>query len=525
MVNTMRWKEKSLTNVLVVAMLLAVLFGLSAVLVTPAYAESDWIVQGDAEETEDGIMLTERVGSNQIGVYSKTTPIDPKDGFAISFDFWMGDVYHRAVGGIQFIMMDQDIPEYGVWDTSTYQNYYVVEFDTYANYEGAIYVREKKKETTIAYVSTEDYPFKTCDGAWHHVDITYANGLLNVMVDGQPAQKDIPCDMYNMAYLGFDAETSRYGSLIHKIKNVNLQAVNAAKVYLNPNGGACETESFFAVPEMMVQLPEATRENYTFKGWYTEKKGGTKLGGTAYTYTDGQSIYARWEDNRRTVTFKPNKGTLKKKSKKVLKGEVIANYPIPTRKGYTFQGWYTKKTGGVKITKQYVVKKNVTLYAQWIKNTKKFTVKLYKNGGSCKKSSITVKYNYKFKSLPKATRKGYTFQGWYTKKTGGTKVTASTKMKDIYPTTKLYAQWKKKTASSSSNSGTFGSNGSSNGVPDSSVTKPSHLECAICNGSGDCTACGGDGYRHSFAMDNEKLNCYKCNQTGRCRSCNGTGKR
>ena len=497
---------------------------LSPVFASPVSAESDWIMQGDAVETEDGIMLTERVGSNQIGVYSKTTPIDPSGGFTISFDFWMGDVYHQAVGGIQFIMMDQDIPEYGVWDTSTYQNYYVVEFDTYANYEGAIYVREKKKETTIAYVSMEGYPFETCDGAWHHVDITYANGLLNVMVDGQPAQTNIPCNLYPMTYVGFDAETSRYGSLIHKVKNVNLQAVNAATVYLNPNGGACETESFFAVPDMTVQLPEATRENYTFLGWYTEPAGGTKLDGSPYTYTDGQVLYAQWEDNHRTVTFKPNKGTVKKKSKKVLKGEAILSWPTPTRKGYTFQGWYTKKSGGVKITKQYVVKKNVTLYAHWIKNTKKFTVKLYKNGGTCKKTSITVKYNYKFKSLPKATRKGYTFQGWYTKKTGGIKVTAKTKMKDIYPTTKLYAHWKKKSSSSSS-SNSSSSSSSGSGVPSSSVTKPTHLECSICKGSGDCTACGGDGYRHSFAMDNEKLNCYKCNGRGRCGSCNGTGKR
>ena len=511
--------KKIATYILGATILLTTL--LSPMFATPVSAADDWILQGDAIETEDGIMLTERVGSNQIGVYSKNTPIDPKCGFSISFDYWMGDVYHRAHGGIQFIMLDQPVPEYGVWDTSTYQNYYVVEFDTYDNYEGDIYIRQKKEKTAIAYVSTEDYPFKSCDEAWHHAEITYANGLLSVTVDGQPAQTDIPCDLYPLTYVGFDAETSSYGSLIHKVKNVNLQATNAAKVYLNPNGGTCEMESFFAVPEMMVQLPEATRENHTFKGWYTEPKGGTKLDGSPYTYMDGQSIYAQWEDNHRTVTFKPNQGTLKKKAKKVLKGEEIASYPIPTRKGYTFQGWYTKKTGGVKITKQYVVKKNVTLYAHWIKNTKKFTIKLYKNGGSCKKTSITVKYNYKFKSLPKATRKGYTFQGWYTKKTGGTRVTASMKMKDIYPTTKLYAHWKKRTSSSASSS----TSSSGSGVPNSSVTKPSHLECSICKGSGDCTACGGDGYRHSFTMDNEKLNCYKCNQTGRCGSCNGTGKR
>ncbi len=513
----MSGKIKNLTYILCAVVLVAA-FVLAP---TPVSAASGWTVQGDAVKTKDGIQLTETISSNQIGVYSKNTPINPKDGFTISFDYWMGDVYKRARGGIQFIMMDQPVPEYGVWDTSTYQNYYVVEFDTYDNYEGNIYVRQKKEKESITYVSTEDYPFKSCDETWHHAEITYAKGLLNVTVDGQLAQKDIPCDMYDMVYLGFDAETGYYGALVHKVKNVNLQAKNAAKVYLKANGGTCEMKSFYAVPGMSVQLPEATRKNYTFKGWYTKKSGGTKLKGEPYKFKDGQYIYAHWEDNRRTVTFKPNQGTVKTKSKKVLKGNAIASYPTPKRKGYTFQGWYTKKTGGVKISKKYVVKKNVTLYAHWIKNTKKFTVKLYKNGGSCKKTSITVKYNYKFKSLPKATRKGYTFKGWYTKKTGGVKVTASTKMKDIYPKTKLYAQWKKKSSSSSSNS----SSSSGSGVPNSNVTKPTHLKCSVCNGSGDCTACGGDGYRHSIAMDNEKLNCYKCSQTGKCRSCGGTGKR
>lgn len=45
-------------------------------------------------------------------------------------------------------------------------------------------------------------------------------------------------------------------------------------------------------------------------------------------------------------------------------------------------------------------------------------------------------------SLQTATRKGYTFKGWYTQKTGGKKITADTKV-TITPNTTLYAQWNK----------------------------------------------------------------------------------
>lgn len=41
--------------------------------------------------------------------------------------------------------------------------------------------------------------------------------------------------------------------------------------------------------------------------------------------------------------------------------------PTAARKGYVLKGWYTKKSGGTKVTTATVIKKNQTLYAQWSK--------------------------------------------------------------------------------------------------------------------------------------------------------------
>lgn len=49
--------------------------------------------------------------------------------------------------------------------------------------------------------------------------------------------------------------------------------------------------------------------------------------------------------------------------------------------------------------------------------------------------------------------------------------------------------------------------------------------CAICNGTGKCQTCGGDGYLYSSASGKEDRNCTSCNTTGKCIYCNGTGKR
>ena len=60
------------------------------------------------------------------------------------------------------------------------------------------------------------------------------------------------------------------------------------------------------------------------------------------------------------------------------------------------------------------------------------------NGGSCSTASKSATYNKAVGTLPTPTRNGYTFKGWYTAASGGSKVTTSTVF--TYDTT-LYAQW------------------------------------------------------------------------------------
>ena len=71
------------------------------------------------------------------------------------------------------------------------------------------------------------------------------------------------------------------------------------------------------------------------------------------------------------VTWNANEGkigTKKTTTTSVKKGKKIGKLPkTPKLAGYTFKGWYTKKTGGTKITKNTKVKKKVTYYAQWTK--------------------------------------------------------------------------------------------------------------------------------------------------------------
>ena len=109
-----------------------------------------------------------------------------------------------------------------------------------------------------------------------------------------------------------------------------------------------------------------------------------------------------------------------------------------SRSGYTFSGWFTAEAGGTKITTSYVFDDDTTVYSQWTAN--KYTVTLRPSGGSVSPTTVTVTYDSTYGTLPTPTRQGYSFKGWYTSSSGGTKVDGDTKVTTAGNHI-LYAQW------------------------------------------------------------------------------------
>ncbi|MDR1291958.1 MAG: InlB B-repeat-containing protein [Clostridiales Family XIII bacterium] len=117
---------------------------------------------------------------------------------------------------------------------------------------------------------------------------------------------------------------------------------------------------------------------YTFTGWYTRKSGGKAV--TSNTVVKGKNkhtLWAHWAVTKKALTYNANKGKLTVKGKKVKSVKKTATYgkryappKSPTRKGYKFKGWYTKKYGGSKVTKSTKVafySGKWTLWARWEK--------------------------------------------------------------------------------------------------------------------------------------------------------------
>lgn len=140
--------------------------------------------------------------------------------------------------------------------------------------------------------------------------------------------------------------------------------------------------------------------------------------------------------------IKNSKGKYTKKymtSKKVTYKKKYGTLAKVKRTGYTFNGWYIKKTGGKKITAKSKVdkKKSHTLYARWKAN--EYNVFFQSDGGTVL-SPIRVTYDKPYGKLPVPVKDNFNFEGWYTAQKDGTKVTETT----IYKTaenSRLYARW------------------------------------------------------------------------------------
>ena len=108
-----------------------------------------------------------------------------------------------------------------------------------------------------------------------------------------------------------------------------------------------------------VKLPTPEREGYTFKGWYTQASGGTKVGegGANYTPTANVTIYAQWTINKYTVIWKDYNGDELEKDVNVSYGTTPTyDSEAPTRTYYTFTGWepeIAEVTGNAEYTATY----------------------------------------------------------------------------------------------------------------------------------------------------------------------------
>ena len=155
-----------------------------------------------------------------------------------------------------------------------------------------------------------------------------------------------------------------------------------------------------------------------------------------------------------TVTFDGNDGTPSVGSMTTTK-QKLTSLPDASRGKHSFNGWYTEKSGGTKITTDTVFSANTTVYAHWTHTggnnppVNYYTLRFETGGGSAI-PGVRETYNTYIdltKYVP--TRHGYTFVGWYSEQSLVNKVS------DIYLTgdRTVYAGWRAVTIPQTGDSG------------------------------------------------------------------------
>ena len=109
---------------------------------------------------------------------------------------------------------------------------------------------------------------------------------------------------------------------------------------------------------------------------------------------------------------------------------------LPVKKGHSFKGWYTAKTGGMLYNTITSITASATFYAQFEANKYVVTWDL----GTGKTETTNQTYGEKLVLPTEPTRKNAEFLGWFTEANGGTQVTAN----DVFTETAdktYYAHW------------------------------------------------------------------------------------
>jgi len=213
------------------------------------------------------------------------------------------------------------------------------------------------------------------------------------------------------------------------------------KITFDPNGGTVDPLSEETdAGGILEELPLPERDGYAFVGWFTEKEGGELV--TAETaFGAAATIYAWWKEitgNMYKVTFNAHGGTVSPAFGMTGEdGKLLAALPIPTREGFTFEGWFTEDAT---ITANTVFKAHTTVNAVWAINH--YTITFDPTGGEVEPKTLKTHAHWELLvDLPVPTREGYTFTGWYTGLTGGTHVTPAT---PLIGNLTIYAHWAEK---------------------------------------------------------------------------------
>ena len=208
---------------------------------------------------------------------------------------------------------------------------------------------------------------------------------------------------------------------------------NKLQATFNPNNGDPTVTKFIdndKNSKFEELVPEPTKENYTFAGWYN----GDEIFDFTTVPTGDVTLTAKWTANDYYVSFVTEHGD--PPTSQNVKYNGTANDPGKlSEDGYTFIGWYTDDTYDTEFDFTKPITSNTTVYAKWTAND--YEVSFITEHGNAP-ASQNVKYNGTATDPGKLSEEGYTFGGWYADENRTIEFDFTQPIKSNTP---VYAKW------------------------------------------------------------------------------------
>ena len=233
----------------------------------------------------------------------------------------------------------------------------------------------------------------------------------------------------------------------------NAPAAEHTVTVTNDGNGTASASHAKAVAGTEITLTATPNTGYHFKEWQVIS-GGVTIKDNKFTMPNANvEVKAIFEEDTPPaptefiVTFDGNGGTPSVGSMTTT-NQKLTSLPSASRSGsYSFDGWYTDKSGGTKITTDTVFSANTTVYAHWTyigggggynPPVTYYTLR-FETGGGSDIPSVREAYNaYIDLSQYVPTWRGHTFIGWYSERSLTNKVSGVYLTKDMT----VYACWR-----------------------------------------------------------------------------------
>ncbi|BDD01883.1 InlB B-repeat-containing protein [Persicobacter psychrovividus] len=178
------------------------------------------------------------------------------------------------------------------------------------------------------------------------------------------------------------------------------------------NGGTADNPSTYTV-EDAITLNDASKENYTFYGWFdNENFEGSVITEIAQGTTGELMLYAKFEMTQYQITYHLDGGENSINNPATFTVASTVTFEGASKEGYTFEGWYANADfSGDELTGiEEGSAGDRDLYAKFM--TIAYAISYELDGGTTD-SPLTYTIEEEVALLP-ATKAGYEFKGWYT---------------------------------------------------------------------------------------------------------------